>query len=300
MTRTLYLHIGSGKAGSTTIQRHINRMGDPSLGVLPLRSFGTPNALRLVAACAGPRARPFFVENRKIMTSEEFINNAYSLWVRATEEVEKTPVQRFVSSSEFLIHKVRGRDIEIMHDHMKGVFDRVKIIVYLREQKSFLRSLWAQSVKGPTKSHLTFGEFIDTLEGRHVHWDYKFSLSAWSEVFGQEAIDACVFDPRAFAGGDLLTDFNARIGARHVPDAHDANEKENVTPSAEELERIRYDNHADLARRLGGPPPAKTREDDLAPEAYDSRIMDVVSDSNAWVNDRFLNGAAVQLPVRAS
>lgn len=299
MTRTLYLHIGSGKAGSTTIQHHVASLKDPALGVLPLRSFGTPNALRLVAACAGPRARPFFVDSRKIMTSEEFINNAYSLWVRTTQEVEAAPVTRFVSSSEFLIHKVRGRDIKVMHTHMTGIFDRIKIIVYLREQKSFLRSLWAQSVKGPTRSHLTFAEFIETLEGRHAHWDYRRLLSKWMEVFGADAVEACVFDPEAFDGGDLLTDFNTRIGAAYRPDPGVGAPKENVTPMAKELDRIRYENHVDLARRLGVEPPARPRSGDMDPEAYDARVLDVVSDSNAWVNETLLADAKVKLPVRA-
>ncbi|MEL7278768.1 MAG: hypothetical protein AAFY35_07930 [Pseudomonadota bacterium] len=298
MTRRLYLHIGSGKAGSTTIQRYIHSMDNPALGVLPLRSFGTPNALRLVAACAGPRARPFFVDSRKIMTSEEFINNAYSLWVRATDEVENAPVQNFVSSSEFLIHKVRGRDIRIMRDHMMGVFDEVKIIVYLREQKSFLRSLWAQSVKGPTKSHLTFGEFIDTIEGRRAHWDYQTSLSAWMEVFGRDAIEACVFDRRAFTGGDLLTDFKARLGVPYEVSDGTYQAKENVTPDDDELDRMRYENHIDLARRLGVEPPPQTPGDTLDSAAYDARVLDVVSTGNAWVNVNFLSHASVKLPVR--
>ena len=300
MTRTLYLHIGTGKAGSTTLQRYINAMKDPDLGVLPLRSFGTPNAVRLVAACAGPRARPFFVDSRQIMTSEEFINNAYYLWVRATQEVEPAPIKTFVSSSEFLIHKVRGRDIRVMRDHMMGVFDQVKIIVYLREQTSFLRSLWAQSVKGPTKSHLTFAEFIDTIEGRRAHWDYQGLLSAWMDVFGRDAIEACVFDPQAFIGGDLLTDFNARIGARFEGSAQARKDKENVSPASDELDRIRYANHVDLARRLGVEPPPLTAQDTTDPHAYDARILEVVSSSNAWVNQTFFNEAAVKLPVQAT
>jgi hypothetical protein len=297
MTRTLYLHIGTGKAGSTTIQNQLMFLNEPSHGVLPVSQFGRPNAMRLVAACAGNRGRNFFVERRKVLTEEEYQENAREIWPLAKEEVRSALVDKFVASSEFLVSKVRGRDILFLRGCLYNVFDRVEIIVYLREQISFLRSLWAQTVKGPTKSYLTFGEFIETLDGRAYQWDYSIFLKQWQDVFGADAVQACVFDNAAFYNGDLLSDFFNRIGMSTVPGPREGSGNGNVTPTVEELDQIRHDNLVDFANRLGTPPPEMTPSQSVDDEYYRTMVMDRVSESNKWVNETVLQDQKVKLPV---
>lgn len=125
----LFLHIGTGKAGSTTIQSLLRLMNDPSLGTLPVKAFGYPNAVNLVAASKSTNAKRYFVQKNQTMTEAFFTQNAEELWQIAQLEIAKSPVNRFVASSEFLSSLVRKQDIEFLRDRLLTCFARVEILV---------------------------------------------------------------------------------------------------------------------------------------------------------------------------
>ncbi len=296
--RTLYLHAGTGKAGTTSIQYELGQLQDAALDVLPVKAFGFPNATRLAAACGGDAARAYFVNQYNRMTADQFVRNANDIWDRAKTEVSKTDTRAFVASSEFLCALVRGQDIDRLKLNLDAMFNRVEVILYLRDQTEFLRSLWAQQVKGPSRSTETLARFMSDLERRRLYWDYAALLKDWVRVFGQDSVSATVFNPAALHGGDVVHDFFHKIGLGHVPIHPDQEKMKNVSPSMDELEKIRLENLKRKNPEFADADTGADAEAPMSPDAYKAIVLQHVSDGNRWINEAVLRGqSAVTLPV---
>jgi hypothetical protein len=293
--RTLTLHIGTGKAGSTSIQSHINALDPSRCGLRVIRTFGTPHAKFLAMSCRSPIAYSYFVERRGTMTEAEFNENAETIWERTRSEVEASRARRFVASSEFVGSMIRGDDVATLRDRLESLFDRIDVVVYLRDQRAFLRSLWAQSVKGPAKSGQSFDDFMETMDGRRYLWDYSIFLKQWLRVFGCEALKVTVFDPRALHDGDVVADFFHKAGLDAVPVSLEE-ERRNVSPSWPELEVLRLRNLARKGQSAKDGPSAEERSPD--PARHELLVLEKVSKGNRWVNETFFDGGPARLPVR--
>ena len=298
VARTLYLHVGSNKAGTTSIQHQLRRLVEPEIGVMTVKAFGTPNATRLAAACGGEESHLYFVEQHRIMTEQEFADNARNIWKEAQREILATSCANFVASSEFIGGFVRGRDIAHLKAKLDILFDRVEIIFYLREQFGYFHSFWAQLVKGPSKSIETFDSFLENIEVIKHYWDYETLLKGWCHVFGEDAIKVTVFDPIALHGGDVVADFFHKIGLDHLPIQTEQDSRKNVTPGREELERIRRKN---LTRRnlgLTGKDNSGSAGRSLSQDEYRALVLKHVSAPNHWVNEVMLRDrSSIRLPV---
>ncbi len=284
--RILTLHIGTGKAGSTSLQQALTRLDPVQHGVATVPAFGLPNATQLTMACNTPQARRYFVDKHAQITPQAFETLGATVWAHAHEQVRRSPAPRFAASSEFLCTMVRGLAIAGLKQQLDQIFDQVRIVVYLRDQRSFLRSLWAQSVKGPSRSGDSFQHFMDTLHERRRQWNYSLFLKEWSDIFGAENLSVTMFDPKALHQGDVVADFLHKTGAQQIAAAPRG--KQNVTPDHAALEQIRQANL--------GSSPDQPEAAALDPARYESLVLDRVSAGNAWVNDRFFRNQQVKLP----
>lgn len=293
----LFLHIGTGKAGSSTIQDHLRLLEDPALGVLPIRAFGFPNAVNLVAASKSGSAQRFFVQKHQSMTPDFFSKNAEKIWEDTRSEVAISPVRNFVASSEFLSSLVRGDNIAYLRDRLFTCFDRVEIIIYLREQCSYLRSLWGQSVKGPGRSCRSFADFVNDLEKTPHIWDYSLLIRDWQQAFGDASLKVCVFDKLAFHEGDLVSDFCHKINVPRITDGGRVKKRKNVSPGFEELEAIRRKNimrnGSIFDRCFASLRPQQTVDQ----KEYEAHVIRLTSPGNNWINQNLLSSQAVKLPV---
>ncbi len=271
-------------------------MRDPSLGTLPVRAFGLPRADNLVAATSNERAKRYFVLKRQLMTEEYFSENAKRVWKAAQLEVARSPVSKFATSSEFFIDFLRETDIEFLRERLFECFARVEIVVYLREQSSFLRSYWAQSIKGPSRACWSYSQFLNEIENSPYLWDYSLFLREWADAFGVESIKATVFDKHAFYNGDLISDFCWKINVPSSFSVKVSRRKENATPELDVLEGIRLNN---LALRENG---LKALSGNIGPEdandatASETKVIQLASGGNAWINENFLASQKVKLP----
>lgn len=215
MSKKLFLHIGTHKTGTTTIQHFLaaNRQAlrDQQL-VYPdisLVGFKGPRTHHRLAHAivgrpgAGTRddVRRFFDELRRDLRDGE---------------------AAIVSSEAFYRHVLPGepggahenaggatRDtlpfVTAVRDCV-GDFE-VTVLVMLRRQDLFLESLYAEQVM---RSNYVDG--IDRfLEERLWLADYDARLATWAEVFGRDSLDVRVFDPAAFAQ-PIEREFLTRVG----------------------------------------------------------------------------------------
>lgn len=307
----LYLHIGTSKTGSTSIQHFLTQTPLERFGLGQIACFGLGNAWKLAAASGTRNAERYWVEHRKRMSKAEFDRNRQEIWDQLSRELASADSRDFVASTEFLYRHCYGepRALEVLRDRLLAGFGDVRIILYLRDQRDYLRSFYAQTVVGHTRSAMDFDSFISRTRRSRELWDYRTGVRLWAQVFGAERLTVIPFDRANFIGHDLIRDFVARlpVSMAALPLPGDGFAPENVTPGYAQVRMIRALNQRSqspghpvlqplrwlVASRLGRllPGPADF------PTSHDAEILAQVSAGNAWLNETFLKDFAMRLPV---
>lgn len=212
MIAQCWLHIGTEKTGTTTIQNFMarNRNALLSQGYLYPVAPGTDNHRGLTA---------FGLDDRKIdnvriacgITNTEQVQ-PYRQKLRAAldEEIRASTATKIVFSNEHLSSRLVGR-LELLR--IKEICDQVapltKVVVYLRNQVDFLASWYGTFVESGTTR-----EFPYPL-GKHMtrQLDYAALLASWRDVFGLQNMIVRRYEREDFPGGDVLEDFATQIGA---------------------------------------------------------------------------------------
>lgn len=205
MTRTLYLHIGSHRTATTSIQSFLHRNFDALVENGCLLPFRKPRHVGLI--------NDIFDGNRKVPEV------AKDLKKRADNKAPAAEISRIILSDE---------DVSMRHDVSRlGAFREhfdVKVVYSLRRQDLWLESWYFQNVKwqwNPSLSHCTFDEFLARREEFHwIHYDrYVRHLE---DVFGAENILLNVFEKSQMPEGPVatfcrMTANEALIGAAPEP-----------------------------------------------------------------------------------
>lgn len=200
-----YIHIGTEKTGSTTIQKYlkINRRKLSAQGTeaVVFKGYGTSRPL---VTWATEPDNPDEELNRLGLRDEA----ARKKWNEETRETfaqfmeQRKKCRHFVFSSEHFQSRLsRESEVRRLKDLLDEYFDEYRIIVYLRRQDEVSRSLFSTSLRT--------GHVRTLLPGRvnGPYYDYYGLLKRWSDVFGKENLDARRFGRKFFVGEDLLADF---------------------------------------------------------------------------------------------
>lgn len=306
----LYLHIGTSKAGSTTIQHYLHDADTAAFGLGQLTCFGRGNATRLAAAANTRNARNYWIHGRKYMTRAAFEANCHAVWEELAPEMAQSGCTNFVVSSEYLYRHFYGapRGLEAFRNRLLGHFGDVRVILYLRDQRAWLRSFYAQTVMGTERSTRSYAEFLEQSRNRPARWNYRAGVRLWARVFGRDNLVVVPFDTANFVKGNLIADFLSRISPelaqRYEPAAYDA--AQNISPHLAEIEAIRRLNALPMSESAlstrGLRFLAQRSAERLAPttttaDAHDVEILDMVTEGNDWLNKRYFKDAPVKLPV---
>ena len=307
----LYLHIGMSKTGSTTIQHFLTTTPLNDFGLHAISSFGQGNSWKLPAASGTPTAQRYWVRNRGILTEAEFDNLKTEVWDHLHQELaDHTENSGFIISSEYIYRQYFGQYKALIKLRKKLLkhFDDLRIILYLRDQRSYMRSLYAQQVVGPTQSSKSFEEFFYSYKNAESGWNYQRGVRLWSKVFGAERLRLVPFDHRNFHQGDLIRNFLGHMSSE-AAERFTTSASKNISPGYRQIQASRMANGLpELARR-----PASylltglSRYDAIGnligpkdfPSDFDDEILDLVSEGNDWINTNFLQEYAVKLPVKA-
>ena len=109
----------------------------------------------------------------------------------------------FVISGEKLSSTLVADEIETLKTFLSAWFEDIRIIVYIRDPRSYMSSAFQQSAK---TTAVLFGlePFVP---------EYHRRIGDWIKVFGREKIDAVLYDRKTFDQGSIIHDFARRIGA---------------------------------------------------------------------------------------
>lgn len=328
----LHLHIGTSKTGSTSIQNFLRRTDTTAFGLGQIACFGRGNAWRLAAAAGTRNAHRYWVQDRGLLTEAEFEANRAGIWDRLDSELAARRAgtgggrgaqgSDFVVSSEYLYRHYFNAPLALgcLRERLLARFGDVRVLLYLRDQRAYLRSLHAQAVTGAERSTQDFTSFLARCRRVEALWNYRKGVQLWARVFGAGRLQVIVFDRTNFHDHDLIGDFLWRIAPDRpgLRQAATGLVPRNVSPGPAQLALLRSLNARGFplghpgdrllrqliegrpGRLLGpflAPRPDPRKADQEAATSHDAMILDWVSEGNAWLNRRFLAEARVKLPV---
>lgn len=214
MISLCYLHIGTEKTGTTTIQQYLakNRGALLAQGVLFPRTPGEANhvALTLCSMVASP---PSQLQIRYgIRTLGDVAAYRAKIVDRLRSEASKSGASAVILSNEHLSMKLTTHEAILrIRELCDGIADTTRVIVYLRNQADFLASRYTTAIKAGSTDDFT----ISLGPKAAAFLDYSRMLAPWREIFGRENMAVHRFEPDDFPKGDLLEDFAMLAGLDH-------------------------------------------------------------------------------------
>lgn len=231
--RTLIFHIGDHKTGTTTIQHafatRLVRIG----GVQPLytASLSHNHLPQLFRAVLRDRNSPTAEKGRQVIAG-----------LAAKIAASDAPIC-VISAESFEGFDPAGLR-RILDEHFAGLFDRIRIIAYVRPHLQRFVSGYAER----TKIGILSGDMESFFQTCLAHDVFRFAprFRKWRKVFGADFV-LRPFVRTALIDGSLMTDF-IRSAVGDVPFTVDPTDNQNESLSLEDLLRVKY-LHAQIKGR---------------------------------------------------
>lgn len=206
MSKTLYIHIGHYKTGTTALQSFLSTKRN--LWFLNRNGIDYATVLRKL----GKHSRLAFSIYRK--AGVDTLMHGYAnetppedMWQELFDYVRASRHQRvIVSSEEFMRMGAFPRAAAQLPDLMAMAPDiDIRIIVYLRAPDAHLRSWYNQLVKMKVKVPDFNRAVCHMIEP--VHYDYALALRPWIDTLGPEALIVRPYTAAIREGNGLFSDF---------------------------------------------------------------------------------------------
>ena len=273
-TAQIWLHIGSPKTGTTSLQGFLNDNQD----------YLRDNAgLNYVTA-----GRVNIAHNR--LATQARIGEAQPIFDKIVEEVDAAPRMRHVISSEMLFNLYTTRKfVQAVPEAMRG--GRTRVICYLRRQDAYLEALYKQLLKN---GRIAPDRAAFLADSRRM-LSYDLVLNAYAEVFGADNIELRPFSRDRLAQGDVVADFAAQLGFEITPEMQQNTGFANKTFSAEMSETLATlatetkFNIREVIREISAlDAQGLIRSHDVYTRAERLALMDSVQDATAEIIARYM------------
>ena len=219
----LYLHVGTHKTGTSTIQQSLrdSRAALREEGIAYLEP-----SFQDIKAGDVMRAKNFD-QNLVKKLSNEFKkafpkSGDFSTYVLSNEAFSGMPYDGYLNS-------------RIVAQTLRAAltYPRIKIIIYLRSQDQFLESLYTQSIhEGGTDS---FSDFLKQFQNERS-FDYQRIIEDFSDIFGAEQV--CVRSYYRESRDGLLKGFSELIGSQKLMNWQGGDRNRGYSKKALEIARI--------------------------------------------------------------
>lgn len=287
--KTLILHAGMGKTGTTAIQKTFwrNRAALSGAGI----AYPTIGARAGAHHLVSPHILPHLTQGLKPW---RFLDPQD--WA---PDVAALPEPRIFMSSE-LISSADPEKIATFCAALEPFFD-LHLCLYLRRQDDMIAASYAQSLKGDMQRK-PLAKILDSLLARY---DYMDRLAPWEAALGRDRLIILPYEPSQFHQGDLIRDVLFRVlGLPDLPPGfvHDpaANPNARLSAAATEFKRLvnmlitdPTSARAYVAPLSACPPDPKGTH--LIGRADRARVIAHFAQSNARVAQTYMNRPAGDL-----
>ncbi len=205
-----FLHIGTEKTGTTSIQHFLARNRERLLaqGIMYPSAPGKDNHVGLAAYAMNDEREDSVRIQAGLKPGSDVEKFRNRLIRNMTDEFAGSSAARLLLSNEHLSSRLNSKT-EVAR--IKALCDRfaaeTKVVVYLKNQIDFLVTSYATSIKSGAVHKFPFPLRMD----HHKRMDYWRLITHWQESFGRDSMIVRRFEPEDFPGGDLFADFAALI-----------------------------------------------------------------------------------------
>jgi hypothetical protein len=225
MDRVVYLHIGHGRCGSSSIQR----FGEQNRSALRQQGLDYPHGSEMgfpeELARVGGNAQPIFEARREGSAPLELV----------ADYLDRTSYSRYLLSSEYLIN-ANVPYLKRLTEALEGDGRRVVLVGYVRDQRDWLISRYAQAIKAKrwTKTLETY--FSDAHVSSSL--DYKPLFDRLCSLTEESEVAVRLYDRARLEGGDVRVDLYGLMGV-DVGDLIQDDPTANSSASVDEVEAAR-------------------------------------------------------------
>jgi hypothetical protein len=235
--KQLYVHIGTHKTGSTSVQRWMSErrefLGANGYG-LYRGLHNESNHTELFLATMRPDRDSF----AKLSLSDVSFDEGYMAMVadRVQAFIHSAPQSELILTSEGLSLLRHPDEIERLAGVFGGDYDRIKIILFLRNPKDYLESYRLQLRK--KKGRVPSADYWSALYVEDDTWltNYQQLIDVYGEGFGRENVHVIDYDQEMEREGNVIPSFLRAIGLEIEADERDSlsHYKDNATLSRNE------------------------------------------------------------------
>jgi hypothetical protein len=193
---TLYLHIGAGKTGTSSIQNFL-AVNSPELWNSCSCLYPNMGGEKFLAGG--------FINHQKFFTTTDVTTQIKKIQ-EAVKYCQKNNKEKLVFSAEALFESKDGPSLAEKLVRIPGI--NLKIIVYLRRQDHWLESAWKQWGYKSEK----FRDIADYIQKRDCNWHTKLQL--WEHGAGKASIIVRCYEMEQLPQG-LIPDFLRLIGINY-------------------------------------------------------------------------------------
>jgi len=199
MNKTLYIHIGTGKTGTTALQEflHINSEALLINGVNYCQSGRTNNNHHLLC----------YNSNREKLNGVDVVNKHLE---QLQKEIRDSNVLKHIISSENF-PGLSQKEIDNLFAQL-GSICNVEIVVYLRRQDEFLESWYTQIIKALNATQ-TIYQLMNHLKDEQI-FDYLSLTNKWDVWAGK--LHVRPYEKSQFINGNIFDDFMSVFGVKDI------------------------------------------------------------------------------------
>lgn len=206
VTETIFLHIGTEKTGTTTLQAvaGINRDLLLREGLFYPEAPGNRNHVGL--ALYASETPNLDLRRTAGLFSEDSLDAFRNKFPRELKsEIEASGSPRVFLCNEHLSSRVRrSREVERIATLLRPIAKNIKVTVYLRRQDELFQSHYSTTVKSGRKHELD-----PPANAQNRYYNYELLLAPWAEIFGEENINVRIYDRKTLLNGDVVSDLFA-------------------------------------------------------------------------------------------
>lgn len=228
--KTLYLHIGTAKTGTSAIQSFLSSNSE----ALARQSYIYPTSIRRFETANSRRNAHYMVEQLTTPEGSADHRAQAALLEEGMRQLRECFAQydNVILSEENLwsaLQTYRRDLLPYLMEQARQYSFTLKLIVYLRRPDEYMASVWSQKVKNRVASTNSWPVFYRHFMAFQTHRiDYGSSLDHLAAVAGRENLIVRRFDRSHWKEGSVIHDFLSAAGIRPDPAFHYDKEEVNT------------------------------------------------------------------------